>query len=547
MAEEEETRKTISLVVKTAKEKKTVDIEEDASIKNLREKVSQSFNTPLEQVCLIFAGKILKDHETLGTHNIKDGLTIHLVVRSATRSQQSRADISATPFGLGSIGGLPGLAGLGLGSANFMDMQQRMQQEFLSNPDMMRQLMENPMVQSMMNNPEYMRQLITSNPQMQQLMERNPEISHMLNNPDLLRQTMEVVRNPAMLQELMRSQDRALSNLESVPGGYNALRRMYTDLQEPMLSAAQEQLGGNPFAALINNISEGQADSVQQGTENRDPLPNPWGSNGDTTTHTTTTTTSSTVSSTSGQNTAVGGAFFGSPGMQSLMQQLIENPQLMQNMMSAPYMQSTLQALSANPEMAQQIVANNPLLSGNPQLQEQVQNMMPIFLQQMQNPEIQSLMTNPQALRAIMEIQQGMEQLQQVAPGAFSVFPGSRPPNASTTTTTASNVTSTVTATTTAANVTNTAATTVNTSSTTASSSTGNSGQDPFSQFMSQMVSAMAQGGNNTQLPPEERYRTQLEQLTAMGFINRDANLQALIATFGDVNAAVERLLQSQQ
>ena len=26
--------------------------------------------------------------------------------------------------------------------------------------------------------------------------------------------------------------------------------------------------------------------------------------------------------------------------------------------------------------------------------------------------------------------------------------------------------------------------------------------------------------------PPEERYRAQLEQLTAMGFVNRDANLQ---------------------
>jgi len=28
-----------------------------------------------------------------------------------------------------------------------------------------------------------------------------------------------------------------------------------------------------------------------------------------------------------------------------------------------------------------------------------------------------------------------------------------------------------------------------------------------------------------------------------MGFVNREANLQALIATFGDINAAVERLL----
>lgn len=49
-------------------------------------------------------------------------------------------------------------------------------------------------------------------------MERNPEINHMLSNPDILRQTMEIARNPAMLQELMRNQDRAMSNLESIPG-----------------------------------------------------------------------------------------------------------------------------------------------------------------------------------------------------------------------------------------------------------------------------------------------------------------------------------------
>ena len=34
------------------------------------------------------------------------------------------------------------------------------------------------------------------------------------------------------------------------------------------------------------------------------------------------------------------------------------------------------------------------------------------------------------------------------------------------------------------------------------------------------------QGANTNNQPPEERYRSQLEQLTAMGFLNRDANLQ---------------------
>jgi ubiquilin len=45
----------------------------------------------------------------------------------------------------------------------------------------------------------------------------------MLNNPDILRQTMELARNPSMLQELMRNHDRAISNLESIPGKLNLI------------------------------------------------------------------------------------------------------------------------------------------------------------------------------------------------------------------------------------------------------------------------------------------------------------------------------------
>ena len=150
---------------------------------------------------------------------------------------------SATASILSGFGGILGLGSLGLGSANFMELQQQMQRQLMSNPEMLTQIMENPLVQDMMSNPDLMRHMIMANPQMQQLMERNPEISHMLNNPELMRQTMELARNPAMMQEMMRNQDRALSNLESVPGGYNALRRMYTDIQEPMLTAAREQVG----------------------------------------------------------------------------------------------------------------------------------------------------------------------------------------------------------------------------------------------------------------------------------------------------------------
>ena len=44
-----------------------------------------------------------------------------------------------------------------------------------------------------------------------------------------------------------------------------------------MFNAAQEQFGGNPFAALVNNAGPlaGSA-NPQAGQENRAPLPNPW-------------------------------------------------------------------------------------------------------------------------------------------------------------------------------------------------------------------------------------------------------------------------------
>lgn len=46
-------------------------------------------------------------------------------------------------------------------------------------------------------------------------------------------------------------------------------------------------------------------------------------------------------------------------------------------------------------------------------------------------------------------------------------------------------------------------------------------------------------------VPPEELYATQLTQLQEMGFFDTQENIRALIATAGNVHAAVERLLGS--
>uniref|UniRef100_A0A6I8S3W7 Ubiquilin-4 n=1 Tax=Xenopus tropicalis TaxID=8364 RepID=A0A6I8S3W7_XENTR len=571
----------IRVTVKTPKDKEEIVIGETACVLEFKEEISRRFKAKRDQLVLIFAGKILKDGDTLNQHGIKDGLTVHLVIKTAQKSQDpsvaSSAPVAASsnspsqagnttsqapPTGSspseGSGGtnrasssstaangtpanccfGLAGLGNLGMGSANFMELQQQMQRQLMSNPEMLSQIMENPLVQNMMSNPDLMRQMIMANPQMQQLMERNPEISHMLNNPELMRQTMELARNPAMMQEMMRNQDRALSNLESIPGGYNALRRMYTDIQEPMFSAAREQFGNNPFSALAGG-SEGSASQPLR-TENREPLPNPWNPaspssqnqtpSSDSNTGSTTTTTSQstpTVSNPLGVNAAsLGTGMYNSPEMQGLLQQITENPQLIQSMISAPYMRSMMQALAQNPEFTAQMMGNIPLFSGNPQLQEQLRHQLPVFLQQMQNPESISVMSNPRAMQALLQIQQGLQTLQTEAPGLLSnlgsvgipgVPPtsgGSTPPD-------------------------NPA------SSTPSSASPSGGSSNPQQQMMQQMIQLLA-GGNSQVQNPEVRFQSQLDQLNAMGFINREANLQALIATGGDINAAIERLLGSQ-
>lgn len=52
----------------------------------------------------------------------------------------------------------------------------------------------------------------------------------------MLRQTMEMMRNPNAMQQAMRSQDLAMSQIENLPGGFSALRRMYEEVSHGMIN-----------------------------------------------------------------------------------------------------------------------------------------------------------------------------------------------------------------------------------------------------------------------------------------------------------------------
>lgn len=209
--------------------------------------------------------------------------------------------------------------------------------------------------------------------------------------------------------------------------------------------------------------------------------------------------------------------------VQDYMQQMMQNPQQLESIMSTPHMQSMLQMVASNPEMSRMLVDSNPQMAANPELREQVTRQMPQIMQQLQNPEMRSLLGNGEAMQAMMQIQQGMQRLQSSAPPdvlsglGFGGLPSAPAPAPAAPTST------------------------IPGQPTPAANPLLN---QQSSQYFSQMLNMM--GNQTISQPPDQRFAAQLEQLRSMGFVNRDANIQALTATMGDVNGAIDRLIQQQ-
>ena len=147
----------------------------------------------------------------------------------------------------------------------------------MRNPEMLRGMMESPMMQSMMSNPAMMETVIRANPALRDLVERRPEIRAALTNPDLMRQSMRAALDPAYAAELGRTTDRAIANIESHPSGMRALESMWSEVGEPL----SEALTGGDRGSGDDGAGEGGsapgASTPDPDAPVADPLPNPWG------------------------------------------------------------------------------------------------------------------------------------------------------------------------------------------------------------------------------------------------------------------------------
>eukprot|EP00443_Scrippsiella_acuminata_P120007 CAMPEP_0115686170 /NCGR_PEP_ID=MMETSP0272-20121206/59826_1 /TAXON_ID=71861 /ORGANISM="Scrippsiella trochoidea, Strain CCMP3099" /LENGTH=386 /DNA_ID=CAMNT_0003125757 /DNA_START=1 /DNA_END=1161 /DNA_ORIENTATION=+ len=130
------------------------------------------------------------------------------------------------------------------------------------------------MVQQMMSDPEMLRTMMRMNPQLNQLMEQRPEIARLLEDPEVLQQSMRMMANPSLMREMTRNADRAIGNLDAMPGGHNALVQAHQEIADPLFTA----LAGSAGEAIAQNV----ASYAQQteGLPNNEALPNPWGAPG---------------------------------------------------------------------------------------------------------------------------------------------------------------------------------------------------------------------------------------------------------------------------
>ncbi|ORY98018.1 hypothetical protein BCR43DRAFT_490729 [Syncephalastrum racemosum] len=447
---------------------------------------------------LVYSGRVLKDDDNCSDYRMSQGHTVHVVrsPKSKTSSQSASTPASTAPSTTTSTGSSttttttttatptannasnnnnnnnpPATTATAAAAQPTAAASSGMQDPFssfpfmggglgggdlsnnpmMSDPAAMRQLMDSPMMQSIMNNPELMRSIIMSNPQMRALVEQNPEIGHVINDPSFLRQSMEMIRNPEMMRQMQRSNDRAMSNIEALPGGFNHLRRMYNAFQGPLDNASRPDSSASDEAnermARRLNVS-----SIPENQLNTQALPNPWAPPP---------ASSQTAQSTAapsmpgaGANPFAGLFPFGSPfGEQQQQQQQQQTP-------SAP--------------------DNNNSNNGNNN-----NNQLPFWA----DP---SFIQASMRLRSMMEQQGNQNNASQTSPG----------------------------------------------------------GAFPFGQPLWPM-GGMGGFGTETsspqapQEPPETRFRSQLEQLEEMGFSERQANVRALLATGGDVQAAIEYLLSN--
>ena len=337
----EENEQQITFNVKSAAEAKyVITVAVSTTITDVKQKLSTSdyASLPPERQRLIYSGRVLKDHDTVGSCKIKDGNTVHLVRGAESNSRQNPANqgsSAAVPPGAGQpAGNVPSNIAAGTGASN--PLAQLTGARYAGfhglpgmdtfgadggmgappNPDQILRMLEDPNFASQMNeamnNPavlDMMRNnpMIRNNPIARQAIE-NPEFRRMMMSPDVIRMQMQMQRamggaggGEGAFPMPGATDKTPGNNAETNAAGGDVAAANPTNTAGPGNAAA------NPFAALFPGGMGNTAGQPNQQGQNA----NPFGG-------------------------LLGGAQEGgnqNNPLAQMTQQMMQNPELMQNMM----------------------------------------------------------------------------------------------------------------------------------------------------------------------------------------------------------------------
>jgi ubiquilin len=195
----------------------------------------------------------------------------------------------------------------------------------------------------------------------------------------------------------------------------------------------------------------------------------------------------------------------------------LPDPDQLNSMMSNPMFQQQMQAMLSDPQMLDFMIQQNP----------QLRAMGPQVREMLQSPFFRQMISNPQMMRSMMEMNRGNAAAQSAfpAPGANPAAGGENAGGENATTGDNANANA---------------------------NAGGAAAANPFAGLFPNGVPPIdplalfggaAPAAPVDNRPPEERYENQLRQLNDMGFYDFDRNVEALRRTGGSVQGAIEYLL----
>ncbi|XP_040820240.1 ubiquilin-3-like [Ochotona curzoniae] len=494
----------IRVTVKTPKDCQEFMLAENSSVYHFKKEISKRIHCDTDRLALIFNGKILRDQDILSQRGILDGATVHLVVRTHSKGLAGSRILSrptgpthhsepSASEGAGTLAMLDQLARSSPGLANFFG---QLTQLLMATPECAVHFLEDPLVQ----------RLATEKPVN---VTHVPESSKPKQKPESAFKRLETLKNPAQKQPLLQADRQKLEALKLVPGGDNALRPICSDVQQFMISILA-LLAASKGHSLGLESCRGEV-NTQNSADTNTTIPT-------TSAHARPLLREVSVRmDTQGvrgmaSNQTNSGCRVGMQGFSSSQDASSQESEHMEKVTQTSQPKFSPSALCQILHVLQQ----NPALLHQPATGIPLRHHMPLL----------PILTNPRAVQALMQIEHGLQILSREVPGLAPILCDptriwdlARPrcargiPEVR----------------------------------------IGRQGYREDSvqptlvilhllHVLANSYSQAIQSSLSSSLLTEGLYQQELEQLKALGFANHDANLQALMATGGDIYAAIEKL-----